>query len=272
MPSDGVLLFQQTAANLGAAPGDTVTIGRAGLDPVAVTVDGIVDLPHADSLFQNVGAPAGAQPAAPPDNVLLVPAAMWHRLFDPLAAQRPDLVRTQVHARLDRHLANDPAAAYSQVTGAARHLEADLAGGGIVGDNLSATLAAAREDALYAQVLFLVLAAPGVVLAGLLTATVAAAGADSRRREHALLRTAARRRDNSSCSPPSRPSSSASSARVSVSGLPPPSAASPSGRPASAPRRPPRSSGRWWRPPSASPSPVWRWPCPRHATPEPTAS
>ena len=269
--SSGVLLFQQTAANLGAAPGDTVTVARAGLDPVAVTVDGIVDLPHADSLFQTVGAPAGAQPTAPPDNVVLVPAATWHRLFDPLATQRPDLVRTQVHARLTRDLPHDPAAAYSAVTGAARHLEADLAGGGIVGDNLSATLAAAREDALYAQVLFLVLAAPGVVLAGLLTATVAAAGADSRRREHALLRTAARRRASSSASPPSKRSSSASLARASVSGSPPSSAASPLGRLGSAPRRPRQSSGRCWPPPSASPSPDWPWPCPRLATPEPTA-
>jgi len=39
-----VLLFQQTAANLAAQPGDTISIGRACLDPVTVTVDGIVDI------------------------------------------------------------------------------------------------------------------------------------------------------------------------------------------------------------------------------------
>ncbi len=187
--SKGVLLFQQTAANLQAAPGSTITVKRAGMDPVTVTVDGVVDLPQADTLFQKVGAPVGAQAQAPPDNVLLVPASTWHEQFDPLAAARPDLVTTQVHARLDHRLPKDPSAAYSTTTGQARNLEVKLAGAGLVGDNLGATLAAARSDALYAQVLFLFLGVPGAVLAGLLTATVAGAGRDRRRREQALLRT-----------------------------------------------------------------------------------
>src|SRR5690349_10128905 len=41
----GALLFQQTAANLAAQPGDTISIGRAGLPPAMVTIDGIVDVP-----------------------------------------------------------------------------------------------------------------------------------------------------------------------------------------------------------------------------------
>ncbi|MEJ7720262.1 MAG: ABC transporter permease [Ilumatobacteraceae bacterium] len=186
---DGVLLFQQTAANLNAAPGDTISIGLDGLPAVTATVAGIVDIPQADSLFQKVGAPVGAQPQAPPDNVLIVPSFRWHELFDPFATSRPDLVHTQVHARLDHQLPGDPAAAYSDITGQARNLEVRLAGTGLVGDNLGATLASARTDALYAQVLFLFLGAPGAVLAGLLTAAVAAAGRDRRRREQALLRT-----------------------------------------------------------------------------------
>ena len=186
---NGVLLFQQTAANLGAVPGDVVSVARAGLPPVTLTVAGIIDLPQADSLFQRVGAPLGAQPQAPPDNVLIVPTSVWHDLFDPLAASRPDLVRTQVHARLDHRLADDPAAAYSDVASQARNLEVKLVGAGLVGDNLGATLSGARSDALYAQVLFLFLGVPGAVLAGLLTAAVAAAGRDRRRQEQALLRT-----------------------------------------------------------------------------------
>ena len=69
----GVLLGQQTAANLHASVGDLISVGRTGLKPVQVRVDGIVDLPQADSLFQKVGALPGAQPTAPPDNVLLLP-------------------------------------------------------------------------------------------------------------------------------------------------------------------------------------------------------
>ena len=106
--SSGVLLFQQTAANLAAKPGDTFTIGRAGLTPVTVTVSGVVDIPQADSLFQTVGAPAGSQAQAPPDNVVVLPAPIWHQLFDPLAADRPEAVQTQIHTRLDHQLAGDP--------------------------------------------------------------------------------------------------------------------------------------------------------------------
>lgn len=186
---NGVLLYQQTAANLQAVPGRTITINRDGLTPVRVTVVGIVDIPQADSMFQTIGAPIGAAAQAPPDNVLIVPAATWHRLFDPLADKRPDLVRTQVHARLDHQLPRDPSAAYNDTTGQARNLEVKLAGTGLVGDNIGATLSGAREDALYAQILFLFLGVPGAVLAGLLTATVAGSGRDRRRREQALLRT-----------------------------------------------------------------------------------
>ena len=184
----GVLIAQQTAANLNAAPGDTITIARAGMQAIDVVVDGVVDLPQANSLFQKVGAPPGAQPTAPPDNVLILDEARWHNVFDPLATARPDLVSTQVHTALDHVLPNDPAAAYTQVTAAAHNLEARSAGSALIGDNLAAALDAARGDAAYARVLFLFLGLPAAVVAALLTATVVDAGAPRRRREQALLR------------------------------------------------------------------------------------
>ncbi len=88
----GTLIAQQTAANLHVAPGDAVTIHRPGLPDAQVTVDGVVDLPNADSMFQAIGVPAGAAPQAPPDNVLLLPMEKWHALFDPEAEIRPDSV------------------------------------------------------------------------------------------------------------------------------------------------------------------------------------
>ncbi|GAA1311320.1 hypothetical protein Psi02_55210 [Planotetraspora silvatica] len=186
---DGVLLAQQTASNLHAAPGDTVAIGRAGLPPVTIRVDGVVELPLADSLFQKVGAPPQSQPSAPPDNVVLLPQDRWHTLFDPLAASRPDLVRAQIHVLRSHSLPPDPAAAYAAATGKAHNTEARLVGAGMVGDNLGSVLDAARSDALYAQLLFLFLGVPGALLAGALTAAVASAGASRRRMEQALLRT-----------------------------------------------------------------------------------
>jgi putative ABC transport system permease protein len=179
----GVLLAQQTAANLHAKPGDTVQIGLPGGGQAPVRVDGIVDLPAADSLFQDVGAPVGAQPQAPPDNVILLP----RQTFDSVERGMP--VTEQVHASVAHRLPGSPSAAFKQVSGSARNLETHLAGTGLVGDNLGTALDAARKDALYAELLFLFLGVPGAILAGLVTASIAAAGADRRRRDAALLRT-----------------------------------------------------------------------------------
>lgn len=186
---EGVLIAQQTAANLHVTVGDVVTIRRTGLSAVEVKVAGIVDLPNANSMFQAVGVPPGAAPQAPPDNVLLLPMAMWHEFFDPQAAVRPDSVRTQLHVGLMHDkLPDNPEAAFTAVQGAARNFEARIAGNGIVADNLAARLDAVRSDALYAKVLFLFLGAPGAVLAALLTFAVANSGGDRRRRDQALLR------------------------------------------------------------------------------------
>jgi putative ABC transport system permease protein len=185
---NGVLIAQQTAANLQVAPGDSVRITRVGAPPAIVRVDGVVDVPRADSLFQVVGAPADAQPLAPPDNVIFVPQTSWHTLFDGMARARPDLVRSQVHVKRDRVLPRDPSAAYSHELASAKNFELQLTGAVKVGNNLAATLASARSDALYAQILFLFLGLPGVACAGLITAMVAGAGRDRRRGEQALLR------------------------------------------------------------------------------------
>lgn len=186
--SDGVLLAQQTAANLHASPGDSISIGRPGLSAVQVKVDGVIDLPQADSLFQKVGAPPQSQPSAPPDNVLLLPAERFNQLMAPIAAVDPQAITTQIHVKRNAALPHDPASAYTSVVGAAHNLEAASTGSAVVGDNLAAALDAARSDAAYAQILFLCLGLPGAVLAALLTAAVAGSGAVRRRREQALLR------------------------------------------------------------------------------------
>jgi putative ABC transport system permease protein len=186
---DGTLIAQQTAANLHVAPGDSVIIHRPGSPDATVAIDGVIDLPNADSLFQAIGVPAGAAPQAPPDNVLLLPIEMWHALFDPQAGARPDTVRTQIHARLDRaNLASDPQAAFLAVTGEGRNFEVRVAGSALLANNLAKILDTTREDALYARVLFFFLGAPGVVAAVLLTIAVAHSGAARRRRDQSLLR------------------------------------------------------------------------------------
>ncbi|MHB8652862.1 MAG: FtsX-like permease family protein [Terriglobia bacterium] len=186
--SVGILIAQQTAANLHVAVGDTVSVNRLALPPVTARIDGVIDLPQEDSLFQAVGVPAGAAPQAPPDNVIVLPIALWHQWFDPQAAVRPDSIRMQLHARLANALPPDPSAAFVYVQQLAHNFEARVAGSALVGDNLAARLDAVREDALYARVLFLFLGLPGAILAIILTFAVSATGTDRRRREQALLR------------------------------------------------------------------------------------
>lgn len=186
---DGVLIAQQTASNLHVGPGDRVSIQRIGLDPVVVTVAGVIDMPDADAFFQAVGLGPKAAPQAPPDNVILLPQTAWHGIFDAQTALRPDTTRLQFHVRLDHAgLSSQPTAAYTQVTGAARNLEVQLAGQALVSDTLAARLDAVRGDALYATVLFLFLGLPGAALGAVLTLAIAASGAGQRRAEQALLR------------------------------------------------------------------------------------
>ncbi len=185
----GVLVAQQTSANLHVKIGDPVTIMRSGLPPAEVRVGGIVDLPAADSLFQAVGMPPGSAPQAPPDNVLIMPGELWHQLFDAQETVRPGSVRTQLHVKVNRSLPADPARAYEYVTRLANNLEVRTAGSVTVGNNLAVRLDGVRADALYARVLFLFLGLPGVASAMALTFTVCLSGAARRRREQALLRT-----------------------------------------------------------------------------------
>jgi len=186
---DGVLIAQQTAANLHVTIGDTTSIHRPGAAPADVLITGIVDLPHADAMFQAIGVTPGAEPQAPPDNVLLLPMDTWDHLFDAQAAAGPGTVHTQLHIGLAHDaLPGDPEAAFAQVQGAAKNLETRIAGGAPMADNLAARLDSVRSDALYAKVLFLFLGTPGALLGAFLTIAVVASGSGRRRRDQALLR------------------------------------------------------------------------------------
>ncbi len=176
----GVRLQQQTASNLAAGPGSSVTVLGSG---ATVTVDGVVELPAADSFFQVVGAPAGAGASAPPDNVLIVPPDQFSRLVGSAT------IVHQLHARFDHStLPTDPSAASDLSTLRANSFAANVAGTALVGNGLGAALLAARQDAIYAQLLVLLLGVPGVVLGGAVTAAVVALRNDRQRRDLALLR------------------------------------------------------------------------------------
>ena len=178
----GVLLAQQTAANLGATPGSVVSIHMSNGATVRRVVSGVVDLPQADSFFQVVGTAPGAGASAPPDNVIFVPPSLF------VSSTRGSVPTRQFHVRLDHsQLPGDPATAYQSVTELANHFALTSAGGALVGNNLAASLLGAREDALYAELLFLLLGVPGLALAVTVIWLVVGLRRTDRRRETGLL-------------------------------------------------------------------------------------
>jgi putative ABC transport system permease protein len=185
---DGALLAQQTAANLHAAPGDTVTVQRLGAAPVDIVIAGIVEMPSADQFFQIVGTTTQSAPVAPPDNILLVSNAKWVDLFEAQLETMPQTAFRQLHVTVDHAaLSGDPVSAYVDAVGLANNFSAKLAGEGLIANNLSARLDGVRLDALFAKVLFLFLGVPGAVVSVLLTMLIVQSSSDRRRRDIALL-------------------------------------------------------------------------------------
>ena len=165
---DGVLLAQQTAANLGATVGsdDLDRPTRARRAP-RVTVDGIVDLPAADSLFQSIGAAPGSAPDGAAGQRRPPPAPPGAGSF--ATARVAADVRHAAPRRSSRaRLPSDPGAAFADVIGRAKNLEAALVGRPGSSATTSGAQARRRSRAtrLYAQLLFLFLGVPGVIARG----------------------------------------------------------------------------------------------------------
>lgn len=185
---NGAVIAQQTAANLHAAVGDTVSIARIGDAPVSVTVAGVIDLPQADQFFQQVGGTTRTGPTAPPDNIVILPPETFASAFGAQLDSAPQIAWRQLHLALDHAaLPADPVSALTKSSGLARHFEAEVAGGAVLADNLSARIDSVRQDSLFARVLFLFLGLPGVGVALILTARITGTGHDRRRGELALL-------------------------------------------------------------------------------------
>lgn len=184
----GVLLSQQTAANLHAVPGDSVTIARLAQPPLTIKIDGVVELPNADQLFQIVSATPQAARTVPPDNVILFPQGQWREAFKSQLENLPQTAQRQLHVSLVHTiLPSSPTDAFVTAQEMANNLSAKLAGNGVIVNNLSARLDGVRQDSLFARVLFLFLGMPGAIIAILLTVMIVLSTSDRRRREIALL-------------------------------------------------------------------------------------
>jgi len=197
-----VVLDQQLAATLQAAPGDFVTFtAKPGRAPVRLRVSGILVVTAGDILFQPLNPLLGPALAQPPVEIAVMTVGTFAQK---LAPQLPTVASSgglpgipgsvsgtqwQVQAQVDpAQLTGGPAQALRQATGLRNRIQSSLPGQVSFVDNLSESLNVATGDALYAETLYIMLALPGALIA-LGLAYLAALGTVERdRRELSLLR------------------------------------------------------------------------------------
>ena len=195
-PPDGALLSPDAALALGLAPGSTASLTIPGRStPLSLQVGGVADFTRADALFASRSADNQGEFVQVP-NVVVVPISAFETQI--LPALRADAAATsstlktpfiELDLHIDRaRLATDPVAAVVTTQGLKRTIERIAPGQVSVTDNLSDALTAARGDTILAQVLFLFLGLPGVLLAAYLSRYAGGLLARSQRREQATLR------------------------------------------------------------------------------------
>ena len=207
----GVVLDQQMAATLQASVGSTVTLrSRPGARPLRYRVTGVALVTKADVVFQPLNPQLGPAAAQPPANIALMGLTTFaggyaHTLRALTGANvgssavpgAQNGVQWQVQAQLDpRALTGSPSHALALATAARNRVQRSLPGQIQFVDNLSDQLTTAAGDALYAEALYIMLVAPGALIALGLVYLAALGTADRDRRDLALLRArGGRRRD-----------------------------------------------------------------------------
>ncbi len=193
----GALLSVEAARALGAEPGAPVAITVPGrVAPLTLPVSGIVDLAHAQALFQSRKASDLEAFLYVPNAVVVPPSTFRDEIvpaFDRARATVGTIVKSaplaEADVLLDRGpLQADPATALRQTAAVARSIDEIAPGQGYVIDNISNALTVASADAATGRRMFLFLGLPGALLAAFLAAYGASILALTERREHAVLR------------------------------------------------------------------------------------
>lgn len=190
------LVSAEAVGDLGAGIGDLVSFGLPDGSQLEVSVSGIVDLTRARSLFASrQGADFEAFVYIPTSVVIdsatfadvVVPA------FARAAAERGERVKSPPVREVDIGLARelldaDPGTALAETQQIGLSVSAVAGQQDFLLDNISNTLAVARDDANVAKRLFLFLGVPGGLLAAMLAAYAGNVLAGAQRREQATLR------------------------------------------------------------------------------------
>ena len=205
----GVVLDQQMAATLQAQVGDYVSLAaRAGTPAHRYRVTGVALVTAPDVLFQPLNPQLGPAAAQPPANIAVMPLATFAgsyagglRTITPLSIGSSavpgaqDGVQWQVQANVDpAALTGSPSHALTVADQVRNRVERSLPGQVQFVDNLHDQLTGAAGDALYAEALYIMLAAPGALIALGLAYVAALGTAERDRRDLALLRARGGRR------------------------------------------------------------------------------
>ena len=194
---DSVLLSAEAAQALPAAPGATVELqipGRAAA--LALPVSGVVDLSRAQPLFSSRKAAKLEEFLYVRNTVVVTPETFRSEIIPAFSRARASVgsvLKTfpvlELDVLVDRAaLQADPATALGQTKRIAAAIDRVAPGQDYLIDNISNTLAVARDDAAVGRRMFLFLGLPGVLMAAFLAAYAGSILASAQRREHASLR------------------------------------------------------------------------------------
>src|SRR5258708_2528912 len=197
------------STNLGARVGDTSSAPLPDGGPLyQAQVIGVANLRDADALFAPTDPRLQGAAFNPPANVLMLPRAVFDALMFPRLRNAPvpvepdttgrsgNIVQSdtlpveqQIHLKINRSLlSGDPTQAQVQTAQLRRALEKLYPGQLRVSDELFAAIDAAKSDVLWAQVLFVFLALPALLLATYLSRYTTETLVEEQRRELPVLR------------------------------------------------------------------------------------
>ncbi len=190
------LVSAEAAATLSIGVGDTVTLSLPDGTEMPVPISGIADLRQARALFSSRrGADLEAFVYVP--NTLIFDTETFTTKLMPAFARagsgRGERMKappiSEIDIGVDRNrLDAEPAIALVQTRQIAKAVENVANGRDFLLDNISNTLAVARDDASVAKAMFVFLGLPGALLAAMIAAYAGVVLGGAQRRERATLR------------------------------------------------------------------------------------
>lgn len=198
------MISAEAAHSLAVGIGDTVSLALPDGTQLKVQISAIVDLTQSRSLFSSrQGADLETFIYIP--NALVIDSASFTDVivpaFERVAAGRGERVKSppvrEIDIGIERELLDaEPSVALGQTQQIAKAISGVAGEQDFLLDNISNTLAVARDDAMVAKRMFVFLGVPGAVLAAMLAAYAGVVLAGAQRREQATLRIRGASRQN----------------------------------------------------------------------------